>query len=305
MSDNRDAALFLALAAVWGSAFVATKAALAAIPPVLLAALRFDVVALLLFVAALATGRRLRPRGRGDWLPILTGGAFSIGAHHALLFSGQQYVTSAVASTLLGSIPVLTPVATHLLRTDQRPGATTVAGLLAGFAGVVLIADPDPDALLAGATGTLLVFGAAVAFVLGAVSTDERRATLSPFALQAWMALVGAGLLHAAALGLPGESLAAATWTPTAVGWLLYLAVVPGAAGFFTYFRLLDRLGPLQVGLLEYAIPPFAAAFGWLVLREPLAPSTVAGFATILVGFLLVKSGAIVRALERYRHQPG
>lgn len=315
MGNRRDVALFLGLAAVWGSAFVATKAALASIPPVLLAALRFDVVALTLFGAAGAVGASssdamrlhevpdtlvaFRPRGRGDWMPILTGGVFTIGVHHALLFSGQQFVTSAVASTLVGLVPVLTPVANRAVHPEQRLSPTTVVGLLAGFAGVVLIADPDPGNLLAGARGTLLAFGAAVAFVFGAVLTDEGRARLPPLALQAWMALVGAVLLHLIAFVLPGESLAAATFTPAATGWLLYLAVVPGAAGFFAYFRLLDRLGPVQVGLLEYAIPPFAALFGWVALGESLAAATVAGFVAILIGFLLVKSGTVVAAARR------
>ncbi|WP_321170463.1 DMT family transporter [Halobaculum litoreum] len=142
---NRDAAGFLALAALWGTAFVATKAALADFPPVLLAALRFGAAAATLVAVAVATGRGLRPAGRGDLAPILAGGAFSIGLHHALLFTGQQYVPSAVAATLLGLIPVLTPVAARALRPDDRIDAVGAVGILVGFAGLVLIADPDAD----------------------------------------------------------------------------------------------------------------------------------------------------------------
>jgi drug/metabolite transporter (DMT)-like permease len=47
---------------------------------------------------------RWRPRG-ADWYPLLTGGALIIGAHHAFLFAGQQYVTSAVAAVLSDSSP--------------------------------------------------------------------------------------------------------------------------------------------------------------------------------------------------------
>lgn len=294
---NRDTAGFLALAALWGTAFVATKAALADFPPVLLAALRFDVAAAVLVVVAVAGGRRLRPTGWGDLAPILTGGAFSIGLHHALLFTGQQYVTSAVAATLLGLIPVLTPMATRVLRSDERLDAVGTVGVLVGFGGLVLIADPDLETL-AGNLGALFVFGSAVAWVAGAVTTREDDATLGPLALQAWMALVGAGLLHVAAVAL-GQPIGGLDPTQAGVAWLLYLAVVPGAGGFLLYFRLLDRLGPIRTGLLEYAIPPFAALFGFLVLEETLAGNTVAGFACILVAFLLVQRGPIRAALRR------
>ncbi|QLG62502.1 DMT family transporter [Halorarum salinum] len=297
MRGTRDAAGFLALAAVWGTAFVATKAALADFPPVFLAALRFDLAAGLLFVVAVASGRPIRPAGAGDLRPIATGGLFSIGAHHALLFSGQVYVTSAVAATLVGLIPVLTPVATRVLRPDERLDALGAVGVIVGFGGLLVIARPDPRNLAANA-GALFVFGSAVAWVLGAVTTREDAATLHPLATQAWMALVGALSLHLAALAL-GQGVADATATAAGVGWLVYLAVVPGAGGFLLYFRLLDRLGPIQAGLLEYAIPPFAAAFGWLVLDETLSPDTVTGFSLVLLAFLLVKRRALRAGLRR------
>jgi len=295
---NRDALGFLTLASVWGTAFVATKAALATFPPVLLAALRFDIAAVTLFaIATVAGDGQLRPGGRGDLAPILAGGAFSIGLHHALLFTGQQYVPSAVAATLLGLIPVLTPVAARVLRPEERLDAVGAAGVLVGFGGLVLIANPDPGNLSAN-LGAAFVFGSAVAWVAGAVTTREDDATLGPLALQAWMAAVGALLLHAAA-ALLGQSPAAVDPTMDGVAWLVYLAVVPGAGGFLLYFRLLDRLGPIRAGLLEYAIPPFAALFGFLVLGETLGANTAWGFACVLVAFILVQRAPIRAALRR------
>ncbi len=142
------------------------------------------------------------------------------------------------------------------------------------------------------------MFASAVAWVAGAVTTREDDATLGPLALQAWMAAVGALLLHVAAAAL-GQSPAGLAPSATGVAWLLYLAVVPGAGGFLLYFRLLDRLGPIRAGLLEYAIPPFAALFGFLVLGETLAGRTVQGFACVLVAFVLVQRGPIRAALRR------
>jgi len=299
MASRRDVVLYLALAAVWGTAFPATKAALAGFPPVLLAAVRFDLAAVVLFGVAAASGRALRPRGWGDWTPILLGGVLSIGVHHALLFAGQETVTSAVASTLLGLVPVLTPVATSVFRPDESLSARGAVGVLLGFGGVVLIANPDAGDLL-GNVGVWLVLGAAVAWVAAAVFIDEDEADLPGLSLQAWMLAVGALALDAAALVVPGQGLAAATPTATALAWVGYLAVVPGAAGFLVYFRLLHRLGPIEMGLLEYVIPPFAAVFGWFVLGEGLALSTVAGFLAILGGFLLIKFPRVAGAVRRY-----
>jgi drug/metabolite transporter (DMT)-like permease len=140
-------------------------------------------------------------------------------------------------------------------------------------------------------------------FVAGIVTTREERTTLDPVATQAWMALSGAVLLHLAVPVLPGESFARATITPAVAGWVGYLAVVPGAWGFFVYFRLLERLGPLRMALLEYVIPPFAALFGWLVLGEGLTRTTVYGFVAILSGFLLLQRESLRASLRRHERE--
>ncbi|MFB6122910.1 MAG: DMT family transporter [Haloferacaceae archaeon] len=297
---RRALVAYVTLAALWGTAFVATKAALFSFTPVVLAAFRFDVAAVCLFAVALLAGRDIRPRGWGDWAPILAGGVFNIGAHHALLFAGQQYVTAAVAATLLGLVPVVTPAFTRVFRPDDRLSVRGLVGVLVGFLGVVLIASPDRSNLGVG-LGVGLVLASAVAWVFGAVLTREDDAALSGLSLQAWMLLAGAVSLHVAVVVLPGESLRSVAGVGTeALGWLLYLAVVPGALGFLLYFRLLDRLGPIQMGLVEYVIPPFAALFGWVVLGETLSETTVYGFLTILLAFLLVKGPALRRSLRAW-----
>jgi len=84
---------------------MATDVGLADLPAVPFAAVRFDVAAALLFAAALASGADFRPRTRDDYVYVLVGGAFIIGAHHAFLFAGQRYVTGGVASFCWVSSP--------------------------------------------------------------------------------------------------------------------------------------------------------------------------------------------------------
>ena len=296
MRRHHATGLFVLLAAVWGTGFVATKVGLETIPPVLFAAVRFDVAALVLFGYLLVRDIEWRPR-RGDWYPLVVGGTLLIGAHHAFLFAGQQYVTSAVAAVLLGLIPVVTPVLMRLTATGERLSPVGVTGVLVGFGGVLVIANPDPTALLSDVRGVALVFASALTFAVGAVVTYDRNPGLSLPAEQAWMMLVGSAVLHAASV-VVGESVPA-VWTVEAVAAVGYLAVAAGVFGFMLYFFLLDALGPIEMSLIEYVIPLFAALTGWLALGESLAPTTVAGFVLIVVGFTLVKGRALRTALRR------
>ncbi|SEO67671.1 Permease of the drug/metabolite transporter (DMT) superfamily [Halogranum amylolyticum] len=300
MRRYRNASLFSLLSLVWGSAFVVTKVGLDYLPPALFAAVRFDLAAVLLFGVAAVRDDRLWPRSRGDWRQIATGGALLIGAHHALLFAGQQYVQSAVAAVLLGLIPVVTPALARTISSSERLSPNGVTGVFLGFVGVVVIADPDPSNLLsANLLGVGLVLASAVVFAVGAVLTHDGESSLPALALQAWMMVVGAGLLHLTSAVLPTESFASAQWTFDAIAALIYLSVVAGAAGFFLYFELLDTIGPIEMSLIEYVIPMFAALAGWAALGETPTVTTAVGFVVIFAGFSLLKFDALRRELRR------
>lgn len=295
----RTAAVFLLVGAIWGTSFPAVRAGVQVAPPVLFAALRFDATALLVLGYAIARGDRWRPR-RTDSGSILAGGALLVAAHHALLFAGQQYVTSAVAAVVVATIPILTAGLSRLLLPSERLAILGGVGLALGFLGTAIVANPDAAGLeSASSLGVGLVLASALAFALGAVLIQRTRSDLPVAALQGWMMLVGAPLLHAASLAL-GEP-QSVEWTAGAAIALLYLVPVAGGLGYLLYFALLDRLGSVELNLVSYVIPVFAALVGWLALAEGLEPATVAGFAVIAVGFALIKRRALADLLAGSR----
>ncbi|WP_135536789.1 MULTISPECIES: DMT family transporter [Halostella] len=290
MTRYRTVAGFVLLGTVWGTSFPAAKAGLAVLPPALLAAFRFDAVAVLVLGYAALSDARWRPGGR-DWLAIVAAGVCIVAVHHALLFAGQQYVTSAVAAVVVSSIPVLTAGASRVAFPTDRLDPATVTGLFLGLAGVAVVARPSPNDVDASAFGVALVFGSALAWAVGAVAVERVRTDLSAPALQGWAMVVGAPLLHAASVAL-GEPQTVA-WSSRALVAMAYLVVVAGGAGYLLYFSLLDRLGSLEINLVNYLVPVFAALAGWLALGEPLSLATVVGFGVVFAGFGLVKRKAL------------
>lgn len=298
MSARRNAALFLALAVVWGSAFVAISAGLEHLPPVLFAALRYDVAGVLVLAYAWAATEQPLPRGRGQWAEVAVGATLLIAAYHALLFVGQQHTTSATAAIVVSASPVLTTALARGVLPDERLTPLGIAGLLLGLGGVALVARPDPGNLLApDSVGPLLIGGAAAAFALGSVLSARAETGLPRLTMQAWSMLGGALLMHGLSLALPGESLAGVALNTTSVLALGYLAIVASAGGFLLYFALLDRLGPIEVNLVSYVAPVVAAVVGWLLLGETVDAVTVAGFVTIAAGFALIKRRALAEEL--------
>lgn len=296
MTARRDILLFAALAIAWGTAYGAIEVGLETLPPLLFAALRFDVAALLFVAAVAVLGLEWRPRTTADWAAIGAAGSFMIGGHFAFLFLGQSYVSSAVSAIVLSLTPIVTPPLAIALLPRERIRAPAVVGLGLGLAGIVLIATAG-GSLGGRAAGVALLLGSAVSLAIGSVLVERLEGTLPAASFQTWAMVVGAGILHALSLVHPGESVATVDPTPSALGALAYLGVVSTAGGFLAYFTLLERVGATEVSLVSYASPVVATLVGWALLGETITATTVAGFALIVAGFALCKIETLWRTV--------
>ncbi len=303
---SRNLLLFVFLSAIWGSAFMAINLGLEFFPAVTFAAIRYDIAGIIMLAYAFWVADNPVPTSRGEWGLVAIGAVFLIAAYHALLFIGQSdpAVTSAIAAIIVSLSPILTTGFARALLPSERLTVLGIAGLFLGLAGVIVLAEPDPANLTGdGTLAKLLVLVASASFALGSVLTRRVEAELEIETLEGWAMLLGGLLMHAVALGL-GESPADIEWTGEAIVSLLYLSVVASALGFLIYFDLLERLGPIEINLVSYVAPVFAAISGWIFLAEGLSVTTVVGFALIFIGFLLIKRRAIQDELRRQRGLP-
>ena len=303
MTRYRNLLLFVVLAAVWGSAFMAINAGLDFFPPVLFAAIRYDVAGVVMLAYAAYVLDDPLPRTRGQWTLVAVGSLLLIAGYHVFLFVGQSDpgVTSAAASVVVSLSPVLTVGFARALLPDERLSAAGVAGLLLGLVGVTVLSEPDPANLLGGSTGAkLLILAAAGSFALGSVATRRVDDHLPIESMEAWSMLGGALVMHVVSFGM-GESVAGIQWTVEGLLALAYLSLAASALGYLLYFDLLDRLGPIEINLVSYVAPLFAALAGWAFLAEMPTVATATGFVLIFAGFVLVKRETIRAELPRLR----
>lgn len=289
MFSRRTAVLFAVSAVLFGGTFIAAKAGLAYFPPLFFVAVRFDIGALVLavFAATTLSKAELRPRTAGDALGIFATGVLVVGLTNALLFLGQQHVTSGVAAVVFSLNPILTPVFAAVILSDGRLSVRGAAGMGLGLLGVALVANPDPSALLGGGLGVPLLFGAAVTSALGAVVIRRADATLSSTARTVWGVPLAALLSHALSLGA-GETVPGPSVPPVALAALLYVGVFSGAIAYLAYFALIDETDATRANLLFYFVPVVSAVGGWALLGEAISTLSLIGFGVIFAGFLLV-----------------
>jgi drug/metabolite transporter (DMT)-like permease len=74
-----------------------------------------------------------------------------------------------------------------------------------------------------------------------------------------------------------------------AIGWTIYLGLVPTAIGFATWTFALRRTSAGRMGSLLYLVPVVATVLGWALLGETPPALAAAGGALCLAGVYLAR----------------
>ncbi|MFC6951638.1 DMT family transporter [Halorubellus litoreus] len=294
--------LFVSLAILWGTSFVAIEVGLHHVPALAFAALRYDLAGVVVLAYAVTATDRWRPRTRTEFMSVLVPAVFVFGAYPALLYVGETYVSGAVAAVVVSLSPVLTAGVGSALDLEEPLTTTGLVGVALGILGVAVVVDPSPGALDGSIVGVALVLAGTACFALGSVLARPFDAGLPKPTTQAWAMVGGAIGLHLASLAR-GESLADATWTTEAIVALGFLALASGAVAFLVYFELLERIGATELTLVSYLEPVVAALVAWAVFGNVVDATTALGFVVIFVGFAVLKRHALTDVLATVRRR--
>lgn len=288
---------WIAVCLIWGTTYLGIRVSLETMPPALMGGLRWTVAGLLLMGFLVARGERLPPRAH--WPGVLWLGFLLIGLGNGGVVWAEQWVPSGLTAVIIASSPFWMTGVEALMPDGERLTPRTVAGLLVGFAGIVLLVWPD---LAAGFAGSGFVVGivslqiACIGWAIGSSYSRRHTRSDSVLASTAGQMLAG-GLMMVIAGTIRGEW--ASLWFSgrTTIAFV-YLATIGSIGGFVAYTYALRHLPVSFVSLYAYINPVIAVLLGVLLLSEPF--DTRAAFAAALV----LGGVAIVRAPKEQRSRP-
>jgi drug/metabolite transporter (DMT)-like permease len=271
---------------LWGSTYPAIRVAVETIPPLLQAGVRYVAAGALLLPIALRLGDRDGDRpGRAQWVAAgIYGLALMVGGNGGVSW-GEQTVPGGTAALIVASVSLWMVVMDRVVN-GVRIGTYGVVGLLAGFAGVALLANPSGGA---DTTGALVIVGASVSWAAGSVYA--RTAPMPRRALVATgMAMLVGGLVLLVAAAVTGEfgELRLDDVSGRSLAGLLWL-IGPGALlGFSAYTYALGSLPTSTVATYAYVNPVVAVAIGWVLLGETLTWRSLVAGALVLAAVALI-----------------
>lgn len=199
--------------------------------------------------------------------------------------------TSIANATLLANLSSIFVTLAAWLLWRQRPSGLFLVGLALALCGVVLLVRASlgfsATALAGDAYGVITAMFYAWYLLTVKRLRDLGAATLR---LMAMTTTVTAGILLPLALA-SGEPM-----LPSGIpGWLVLLGLAwithAGGQGLITYALAHLPAAFSSVGLLLQ--PVLAAAFGWVLLAEPLGPLQLAGGAIVLAGIYLARRASM------------
>jgi drug/metabolite transporter (DMT)-like permease len=274
---------------VWGSTFLAIRVGVREVPPFLLAAMRFSVAGLILWVWTAARGER-GPRGR-EWASAFVLGTLIFVLDYGLLFWAEQRVPSGIAAVMLAMIPVFMALSEIIFLRTQRLTLRLGVALLIGLAGVAVLMSRSLN--LGGApidrSGATALIIASITWSIASIFTRKVPLPPSKMMSSGVQMLVG-GILLAVVAGALGEF---RNFHPANVSrgvWfaLLYLIVAGSIIGFTAYLWLIHHESPTKVGTYAYVNPVVAVLVGYFLGGEQIGLRAILGTAFVLVSVVVI-----------------
>ena len=275
----RHLLLALAVVAVWGTNFVVIKYALAHLPPLLFAALRFTLV--------LLPAMLVLPRPAVRWQNLAAYGLLiGVGQFGLLYVAMNGHISPGIASLVI-QVQVFFTIGLSMRVTGERVRPFQVVALTLASCGIVVILrHTDGTTTL---VGLLLVVLAALSWALANIAA-VRGAPANMLAYVVWASAFAIVPLFALSLAIEGADAALAgvrsadlaTWG--AVAWQAWANTL---FGYVAWGWLLARHPAATITPLALLVPVFGIGASALLLGESLPAWKLTAAALVMAGLAL------------------
>lgn len=277
----------LSLAALWGASFLFLRIAAPVVGPVVVAAFRVTLAAVVLLPFAWAHRPAAPPRA---WLPAL---ALSGLLSCVLPFIGLSQAARSLPAGLLSILNATTPLWGALvgwLWTKESMPRSRAAGLMLGFGGIAWLSLSG-----GGLNGhwswapVALALGSTLMYALAVHHSKLYLSNLPPIVVTTGCLMAASAVLFGPALwiGPVGAPQSVMAWhaIPTET-WaaLIGLAIGCTAIAYLLFFRLIQEIGASRALTVTFLIPIFGMAWGALFLDETITREMLICTAVVVIG---------------------
>jgi drug/metabolite transporter (DMT)-like permease len=280
-----DLALLVVPGVIWGASFLFIAEGLEAVAP---NGVTFTRIAIGFLTLSLFPSAR-QPVARTDWAGTAWLGVLWFAFPLSMFPFAEQHVSSALTGMLNGATPLCVAAVASILA-KQLPARGTLAGLVIGFGGAVLMALPAMSGS-SSAFGVGLIVMALVSYglALNVARPLQQRNGAIPVV---WRAL-GFALILTAPLGLP--EVLKGTWSLRPALAMLALGAGGTAIATILTATAAGRMGATKASATAFLIPVVALILGVVIRHESVTMISLIGAAICLFGAAVIRDPQILR----------
>lgn len=279
-------ALFFAMM-FWGLSFVWTRQLLEVFTPLLIIFFRL-ILSFLILISIAKLSRKLQKIQRKDYLFLLLLSFTQPFLYFIFEGYGIKYTSASIASILIATIPLFTPIGAYLLYRDKLT-RMNIFGLLISFSGVILVVADFGKNLSFSWFGILMLF---LAVIMGsAYGLGLKRLTVNynSITITTYQNLIGIFLFLPLIFAFEWNNLLTSPekiTTDLAISFF-NLALFASSFAFVLFTYGISKIGPTKASAFSNSIPIFTMVFAYFVLDESITLVKLGGISVVLLGLFL------------------
>ncbi|MDT8862871.1 DMT family transporter [Alkalihalobacillus sp. MEB130] len=279
--------LMLFLCVIWGFNFVIMKLGNDVFPPVLFAAYRFLLGALVLFGITLL--RKIPLPGKRELKWYILCGLLQTTYFNIAIQISLNYISAGLTSVLTYSMPLFLSLMAHYFIPGEKLNAKKTGGILIGIFGLFLAMDISIGGNI---WASVLALSSAIIWALSNLIFKKKLQGCDAVQFTTWQMAIGAiGLFLFSITFESGQS----HWSLMAVVYLLYSGVLASALAFVIWSHILSKMEASKASISLLIVPIVGTLSGVIFLKEELNTITLVGIIFVLLGVWLVNYNGSIR----------
>lgn len=269
---------------MWGLSFLSIKVTVSVLGPMGLAFSRFIIASILLILVLKIKEPQTRLHKKD--IPLMSvAGIVGITIYFFFENNGVKFTTASTASMIIATIPIFTAISDYIIFRNKMDWAK-VMGVLLSFVGVYLLVIESGQLGLSANyfKGNLLMFGAALSWVVYNLATRPLGKSYSQLAITTYQTLFGTLAIF------PFIFHDDVKWqliNGSIIANVLFLAVFCSAAGYFLYVYTIGELGVSITSVFINLIPVVTVLSSYIILGEKITFTQMIGGGTIIAAVYL------------------
>ena len=280
---------FFSIYVIWGSTYLWNKMAVSELPPFMLAAVRFIVASLIIFVIAKALGKSLAITRKQLFNVIFVGFLFlSIG--NGLAVWALKFIDSGFAALQISAQPLVILLMMWLIQ-GKKIQTMSMVGVVLGMIGIYLLVGQQEILVQENAVlGMVMIFICMLSWGYASIFVAKADLPKNYFVNTGYQMMTGGLLLTIMSLSFGETWSNPLAWSQTTQGVMLLLVFFGSILAFTSFNYLLKVVSPEKVATSTYVNPLVALLLGWYFLEETITIQSAVAAVILLTGVYFINT---------------